>query len=98
MADGDFVQSLLLCRFMSVSRGRADTLCSERVIPGLTQSRLSTSRQLRNRLPERPRSSIPRSLALPFSLYLVSLPLLLNTLLLLMPQVFKVLIPDQFLL
>ena len=36
--------------------------------------------------------------ALPFPLYLVSLPLLLNTLLLLMPQVFKVLIPDQFLL
>jgi hypothetical protein len=62
----------------------------------LTQSRLSTSRQLRNRLPERPRSLIPRSLALPFPLYLVSLPLLLNTLLLLMPQVFKVLIPDYF--
>jgi hypothetical protein len=48
--------------------------------------------------PERPRSLIPRSLALPFPLYLVSLPLLLNTLLLLMPQVFKVLIPDQLLL
>jgi hypothetical protein len=38
------------------------------------------------------------SVALPFPLYLVSLPLLLNTLLLLMPQVFKVLIPDLFLL
>ncbi|WFU75502.1 ABC transporter substrate binding protein [Bradyrhizobium sp. CB2312] len=48
--------------------------------------------------PERSRSLIPRSLALPFPLYLVSLPLLLNTLLLLMPQIFKVLIPDQLLL
>ena len=62
----------------------------------------STSRQLRNRLQGDPAggglkgSLIPRSLALPFPLYLVSLPLLLNTLLLLMPQGFKVLIPDYF--
>ena len=35
---------------MSAVGGRADSLCSERVIPSVTQSRLSTSRQLRNRL------------------------------------------------